>query len=501
MTAAAPPPAPDAPAPAAPLQGVESSLLLQQDPGLGQPPDLTPETLAEALEPERLRYVGERVWAWLRAEPLTADAGVQYAIVIAIIVVAVALSRPIGMLADRLFRPISAHRFAPRFRHIFDSMALPFLILVLFLIAEAALQALGQPAYMLGIGVNLALAWIVIRLATHVIQEPFWARTLAILVFIFAALNIFDLLIPTRNFLDSIGFSVGDTRISAFTILRGVVLAVVLFWVAVALSSVARTRIDRLPGLTPSARLLLSKTLYLVLIVIASLMALSSFGINLTALAVFSGALGLAVGFGLQRIFSNLVAGVILLLDRSIKPGDVIEVGQTYGYVKTLGLRYSSVVTRDNHEYLIPNEEFILNRVVNWSASDQAVRLKKTVRVDYSSDVRLAQRLMLDAAASVDRVLPHPKPVCLVNAFGEDAVVLEIRFWISDPQNGVNNVTSDVLFAVWDRFQEHGVKFPFPQRDIHLRASDPLLVRLAGKEEWEAARAASAAGPAAEEAD
>src|SRR5690606_13794978 len=126
------------------------------------------------------------------------------------------------------------------------------------------------------------------------------------------------------------------------------------------------------------------------------------------------------------------------------------------------------------------NEEFILNRVVNWSATDQAVRLKKKVRVDYSADVRLAQRLMLEAAASVDRVLAHPKPVCLISEFAEDAVLLEIRFWISDPQNGVNNVTSDVLFGVWDRFKEHGVHFPFPQRDIHLRASDPLVVRLAG---------------------
>src|SRR5690606_28011194 len=274
----------------------------------------------------------------------------------------------------RMFRPIAGWRFAARARQVFDSMARPLLMLVLFLIAETAMAGLEQPLYLLRIATSLTLAWMVIRLATHVIQEPFWARTVAILVFAIAALNIFDLLIPARNFLDAMGFTVGEARISALTLLRGIVLAVLLFWLAVAVSSVARTRIDRLPGLTPSARILLSKTLQLSLVTIAFLMALSSFGINFTALAVFSGAVGLAVGFGLQRIFSNLVAGVILLMDRSIKPGDVIEVAQTYGYVKTLGLRYSSVVTRDNHEYLIPNEEFILNRVVNWSATDQAVR-------------------------------------------------------------------------------------------------------------------------------
>src|SRR5690606_4109701 len=259
---------------------------------------------------------------------------------------------------------------------------------------------------------------------------------------------------------------------------RGLLIAFVLFWLAVTVSRLARKRIDRLPGLTPSARLLLSKTLQLVLVVVATLLALSSFGINFTALAVFSGALGLAVGFGLQRIFSNLVAGVILLLDRSIKPGDVIEVSNvqgkpdTYGYVKTLGLRYSSVVTRDNHEYLIPNEEFILNKVANWSFSDRAVRLKKKVRVAYDTDLRLAQKLMLEAAASVERVLPHPKPVCLLREFGDFGVEMEIRFWISDPQNGVNNVTSDVLFAIWERFSEHGVRIPLPQRDLHIKSSD-----------------------------
>jgi small-conductance mechanosensitive channel len=485
MTAAPPPPPPDA-GPNPDFYGVESGAVGAIEP--------EPLSLAEAVEPEYLRSLAMRGWSWVRSELLTPDAALQILLVVLVIAASLAASRPLRALTDWLFRPIADRRFTPRVRQVADSMIQPVLILVLLLAAQAAVAAFGQPGYALRIAVSLAVAWIVIRLATHAIQEPFWARTVAVIVFAVAALSIFGLLIPTRDFLDSLAFPMGGARISALTLLRGAVLAVLLFWIAIALSSAARTRIDHLPGLTPSARLLLSKTLQLVLIVVAFMLALSSFGINFTALAVFSGALGLAVGFGLQRIFSNLVAGVILLLDRSIKPGDVIEVGQTYGYVKTLGLRYSSVVTRDNHEYLVPNEEFILNRVVNWSAADRAIRLKKTVRVDYSSDIRLAQRLMLEAAASADRVLPHPKPVCLVNQFGDDAVIMEIRFWISDPQNGVNNVTSDVLFAVWDRFAEHGVKFPFPQRDVHLRSAGPLLVRLADREEWEAAQAPAAPG-------
>ncbi len=496
MTAAAPP-APQTPPDAAlPDAAAPADAAGAADPAaaLGalelDAPDAT--ALAEALRPDRLRALSEQSWNWVQNELLTPDAALQIGLVALAIVTAIAISGPLISLADHLFRPVASRRFTPHARRIFESMARPVLMILLFLIAQTALAALEQPSYFLRFAVSLTLAWIVIRLATHVIREPFWARTVAVIVFTVAALNIFGLLAPTGAVLDSIGFSLGETRLSLLTLLRGMVLAVVLFWVAAALSGVARKRVDRLPSLTPSVRLLLSKTLQLLLMAIAFLLAISSFGINLTALAVFSGAVGLGIGFGLQKIFSNLVSGVILLLDRSIKPGDVIQVDETYGYVKTLGLRYSSIVTRDNHEHLIPNEEFIINKVVNWSFSDRAVRLKKKVGISYTSDVRLAQELMLEAAGAVERVLSHPKPVCQLNDFGDNSVVLEIRFWISDPQNGVNNVTSDVLFAIWDSFHERGVEFPFPQRDIHLRASDPLLVRLASDEEWKAAKTPAA---------
>ncbi len=203
---------------------------------------------------------------------------------------------------------------------------------------------------------------------------------------------------------------------------------------------------------------------------------MSTVGIDLTAFAVFSGAVGVGIGFGLQKVVSNLISGVILLMDKSVKPGDVITVGETYGWINTLGARYASVVTRDGTEYLIPNEDIITQQVVNWSYSNNAVRLKIPIGISYKADVRKAIALCLEAAAEVERVVDQPKSVCLLKGFGDSSVDLELRIWISDPQNGVSNVKSQVLLLVWDKFHAHDIEIPFPQRDLHIRSAEPVPV-------------------------
>jgi small-conductance mechanosensitive channel len=208
----------------------------------------------------------------------------------------------------------------------------------------------------------------------------------------------------------------------------------------------------------------------IVFVTVAILAAINSVGIDLTALAVFSGAVGVGLGFGLQKVVSNFVSGIILLLDRSVKPGDTIAVAGCYGKVDSLGARYASVITRDGIEHLIPNEEFITTRVENWSYSNDRIRLRTTVGIHYKSDVRKAIELCLDAAANTERVLSEPKPACLLRQFGDSSVDLEVRFWIRDPMNGRANVTSDLLLGIWDRFAEHGIEIPYPQRDLHLRS-------------------------------
>jgi small-conductance mechanosensitive channel len=182
---------------------------------------------------------------------------------------------------------------------------------------------------------------------------------------------------------------------------------------------------------------------------------------------LFSGALGLGIGFGLQKVFANLVSGFIILADKSIKPGDVIQVGDTYGWIKFLGSRYVSVVTRDGTEHLIPNENLVTGQVINWSYSNNLVRLRVPIGISYESDLQKAMQLMLEASATTKRVLQEPKPSCLLVGFGDSAVNFELRVWIGDPENGLGTIKSDLLLGVWQRFREQGIVFPYPQRVLH----------------------------------
>jgi small-conductance mechanosensitive channel len=224
-----------------------------------------------------------------------------------------------------------------------------------------------------------------------------------------------------------------------------------------------------LSELTPAMQVLTSKLVRFSLITLAVVLALGSVGIDLTALAVFSGAVGVGIGLGLQKVVSNLVSGVILLVDRSIKPGDVIEMEGTYGWITSLNARYVSLATRDGKELLIPNEDLITGRVTNWWYTSDLIRQSVHVGVSYESDLHLAMRLAVDAAGAVSRILEVPKPACLLKEFGDSAVNLELRFWIQDPANGTANVRSEVMLRIWDLFREHGIEFPFPQRDLTLR--------------------------------
>lgn len=202
-------------------------------------------------------------------------------------------------------------------------------------------------------------------------------------------------------------------------------------------------------------------------------------GIDLTALAFFGGAFGLAIGFGLQKTFGNLIAGIILLLDKSIKPGDVIAVtdmagNETFGQIRKIGIRAVSVTTRDQREYLIPNENLMINQVENWSYSSKQVRMPVNVGVSYNADMNLARELMLEAARKSDRVLKSPAPTVWMAEYGDSSVNFIIHCWINDPEEGVGNVRSEVLTNLWFLFKEHDIEIPFPQRDINLRDNEQM---------------------------
>jgi len=216
-----------------------------------------------------------------------------------------------------------------------------------------------------------------------------------------------------------------------------------------------------------------SKFIRIALLIIAFLLALNAVGINLSSLAIFGGALGVGLGFGLQKIVSNFISGFILVMDRSIKPGDVITVGDQFGWVEALNSRYLVVRNREGVDTLIPNENLITSEVINWSYADRNVRVIIKVQISYNDDPEQAMALMLECAKASDRVLEDPPATVRLMAFGDNGIELQLRVWIADPENGTAMVKSDINLAIWRAFKVHNITIPFPQRDVHIKSSSP----------------------------
>ncbi len=355
--------------------------------------------------------------------------------------------------------------------------------LVVFVLIVAAFRgamlALLPPSrsYLLGVSVSLATAWVVISILAALIRNHFVNRVVAISAWTIAALSILGLLHDTTHWLDSVAVVIGGLRISLLLLMKTAGLLLLTLWAAGATSNFIDRRVRSSTDLTPSIQVLITKLIRLTLITFAILIVLSSVGIDLSVLAIFSGAVGVGVGFGLQRIVSNLVSGIILLADKSIKPGDVITVGDTFGWVDTMGGRYTSVVVRDGREILIPNEDLVTQRVINWSHSNERVRLDVDFGVSYASDPHAVRDLAVAAALKVPRVLARPEPVCHLTKFDDFSLDFILRFWIDDPVEGVTNVRGAVMLALWDAFKREGVEIPFPVREVRFGDGARVVVQ------------------------
>ena len=353
----------------------------------------------------------------------------------------------------------------------------PAITLLLFYIAQILLQGAGYDSTLVRVAFSLSVAFLIITLAGAFLPEALRKPALY-LALVVAGLNAFGLLDDVVAWSYTIGPPFGDRRINPPFVIQAILTAGVFLWGASWLSKRLKTRVDTLPRVEPSLRILITNALQVGLFFAAAILTLAGLGIPLSGLAVLGGAIGVGLGFGMQQIVANFISGVILLTDRSIKPDDVIEVDDSYGVVKSLGLRYASVITRDGKEHLIPNEQLITDRVINWSYSDKKVRIKRRLRVEYETDLKLACQLVVDGAMATDRVLSDPAPKCLVMEFGDEAVEIEARFWIDDPQNGVNNVGSEVMMNVWDRFGEHGIDIPLRHEDVLITPGSTLKVEM-----------------------
>ncbi len=433
--------------------------------------------LTELFAGEELLTQAERLLAWLKENLFTFDVAIELSL-IAIVFGAAAFVSP------RLKRLV-ATQIMPRIkgdqlRRSVDALRIimvPIATLIFLNVASIGLTVAEQSTAWVGAAISLVIAWIVIRLVTLIIRSQFWSRVAFYVVWPIAALDVFGILDDVVAYLEAAAIPLGTSsegasrQISALDVVRGFIAFVLFFWIANILSRFLSHRIYQIEELTPSLQTLIVKILNILLPVLAVFAALQLIGVNLAALAVFSGAIGLGIGLGLQRTVANLIGGFTLVADRSIKPGDVVSVKDTFGWVTSLGARYVSIRTRDGTEHLVPNDDFINNGVINWSHADRAVRIHAPFGVAYGTeDLRQVQALCREAASATDRVLENPQPVCNLVGFGDSSVDFDLRFWIQDPQKGIANVRSNVYLNIWDKFKEHGIEVPFPQRDIHIKS-------------------------------
>jgi small-conductance mechanosensitive channel len=374
-------------------------------------------------------------------------------------------------------------------------VAAPFALALLLLAAAAGLlHAGGADTRIVDPAVQLAGLLLLIRLGVYLLRVSLgararikgWGTTISLVVWAFLALHLLGWGEPVVAALDGIGISLGKTRISVWSVAKLLVTVSLFVLAAIWVSRWLERRVLKLDSLAPNMRIGIAKFTQAFLVGLSVLVGLNAAGLDLTTLNVLTGAIGIGLGFGLQSIAANFVSGFVLLMDRSIKPGDVISFSGTtgtategFGWVEELRGRYVVVRDRDGVATLVPNQNLITNSVVNWSYSDPRVRLKLPVRVSYRDDPELAMRLMLEATEGHPRVIQDPAPVARLMSFGDHGIELELRFWIPDPAAGVNNVRSDVNRAIWRLFKARGITIPVAQREVRLEVVDSRAAGLA----------------------
>jgi small-conductance mechanosensitive channel len=342
---------------------------------------------------------------------------------------------------------------------------------LLMRVARIIMSASTWPSrsYLLEVGSKLAFAWLVISLVTSVIRNAFIVRLVSVAAWLVTALSILNQLDPVIDALDSVSIVLGGLRLTPLLLIKLGGLLIAALWVSNLASNFVESRITRSSDLTPSIQVLLVKMIRLGLMIFAVAVAMSAVGIDLSALAIFSGAAGVGIGFGLQKIVANFISGIILLADKSVKPGDLVTIGDSTGRINEMKTRYISVAAGDGREILIPNEDLVTQKVVNWTYTDKNTLVKVNFGTNYEADPRLVCKLAIDVGAAAPRAIKGKPPNCILTEFAEIGMKFSLTFWIADP-DGMDNVKSDVMLALWEVFKREGIRVPYPVREIHIRS-------------------------------
>jgi len=362
--------------------------------------------------------------------------------------------------------PLPLRRLAHVLVESFSTIVFAFLVIA----ARIAMYHSTWPSrsYMLVVAAKLALAWLVIRLVTSVIRNAFLVKLISVSAWVIAALSVINQLDPAVDALDSVSVVLGGLRLTPLVAIKLGLLLIAALWLTNVASNFAENRINQSTDLTPSIQVLLVKMIRMGLLVVAIAVALSAVGINLSALAVFSGAVGVGIGIGLQKIVANFISGIILLADKSVKPGDLVTIGDSSGRISAMKTRYISVAAGDGREFLIPNEDLVTQKVTNWTYTDKNTLVKVSFATSYDSDPRQVCKLATEIAGAAPRAIKSRPPGCILSEFAETGMRFSLTFWIADP-DGMDNVKSDVMLSLWETFKREGIRVPYPVREIRVR--------------------------------
>jgi small-conductance mechanosensitive channel len=408
------------------------------------------------------RSVGAEVtspWFYLQFGLVLAIAGIAYA-------ADTAIRSRIDMTSFAMSWPLPLRHFA----RVLAGSASTAVFAVLVIAARITMYHVTWPSrsYLLMVSAKLALAWLAIRLITSVISNAFIVRLVSLAAWLVAALSIINQLDPVIDALDSVSVVLGGLRLTPLLVINFGLLLIIALWLTNVASNFAESRINQSTDLTPSIQVLLVKMIRLGLMIVAVAITMSAVGINLSALAIFSGAAGVGIGFGLQKIVANFISGIILLADKSVKPGDLVTIGDSSGRISAMKTRYISVAAGDGREFLIPNEDLVTQKVTNWTYTDKNTLVKVLFGTNYEADPRLVCKLAIEIAAASPRAFKDKPPNCILTEFTEAGMKFSLTFWISDP-DGMDNVKSDVMLALWEAFKREGIRVPYPVREIRVR--------------------------------
>jgi small-conductance mechanosensitive channel len=408
------------------------------------------------------RSVGAEVtspWFYLQFGLVLAIAGIAYA-------ADTAIRSRIDMTSFAISWPLPLRHFA----RVLAGSASTAVFAVLVIAARITMYHITWPSrsYLLMVSAKLALAWLAIRLITSVISNAFIVRLVSLAAWLVAALSIINQLDPVIDALDSVSVVLGGLRLTPLLVINFGLLLIIALWLTNVASNFAESRINQSTDLTPSIQVLLVKMIRLGLMIVAVAITMSAVGINLSALAIFSGAAGVGIGFGLQKIVANFISGIILLADKSVKPGDLVTIGDSSGRISAMKTRYISVAAGDGREFLIPNEDLVTQKVTNWTYTDKNTLVKVLFGTNYEADPRLVCKLAIEIAAASPRAFKDKPPNCILTEFTEAGMKFSLTFWISDP-DGMDNVKSDVMLALWEAFKREGIRVPYPVREIRVR--------------------------------